>query len=435
MDFNKPMFHYQHQALYCENTSLVDIARALGTPVYVYSKSELLRRARAYRLLPDALVCYAVKANGNPILLQLLAQAGLGADVTSGGELFLALQSAMPAERIIYSGVGKRRDEIEMALMAGIRALHVESTMELEVVAAVAEEMEQVARVAVRVNPNISAQTHPYDSTGRLDHKFGVPRETAVAILRRAAEHPFLDPIGLAAHIGSQITSLVPYGRLVSFLVQLANEMAGEGVRLEYLDVGGGLGIDYGDNETPPIEEWIETISQPVLVAGYDLVMEPGRSIVGPAGALLTEVLYTKEQGGKSFAIVDAGMNDLIRPAMYGATHPLWPVRQQATTGAQIALLNVVGPICETGDFLARERLLPQTEVGDMLALMQAGAYGFAMSSNYNGRLRVAEVLVEGDQFEIIRNRQTLEHLLDGVPTMSMSGRFAYDQYHSTNNS
>jgi diaminopimelate decarboxylase len=413
------MFHYQQQALYCENTSLADIAQALGTPVYVYSKSELLRRARAYRVLPGALVCYAAKANGNPILLRLLGEAGLGADVTSGGELFLALQAAIPTQRIIYSGVGKRRDEIEMALRAGIRALHVESTMELELVAVVAEEMGQVARVGVRVNPNISAQTHPYDSTGRLDHKFGVPRETAVTLLRRAAEHPFLHPIGLAAHIGSQISSLAPYGRLVSFLVQLANEMAAEGIGLEYVDVGGGLGIDYGDNETPPIAEWIETISQPIRSAGYDLVMEPGRSIVGPAGALLTEVLYTKEQGGKSFVIVDAAMNDLIRPAMYDAAHPLWPVRQRAAAAAQLTPLNVVGPICETGDFLARERPLPQMEVGDLLALMQAGAYGFAMSSNYNGRLRVAEVLVEGDRFGLIRRRQTFEHLLDGIPEIT----------------
>ncbi len=413
------MFHYQEQRLTCENTSLADIAQAVGTPVYVYSKSELLRRALAYRALPDALVCYAVKANGNAILMRLLGEAGLGADVTSGGELFLALQAAIPAGRIIYSGVGKRRDEIEMALKAGIRALHVESAMELEVIAAIAEEMGQVARIGVRVNPNISAETHPYDSTGRHDHKFGVPRETAVTLLRRATEHPFLQPIGLAAHIGSQISSLAPYGRLVSFLVQLADEMAAQGIGLEYLDVGGGLGIDYDGNEPPPIAEWIETISEPVRAAGYDLVMEPGRSIVGPAGALLTKVLYTKEQGGKTFVVVDAGMNDLIRPAMYGATHPLWPVRQSSETGAALAPLNVVGPLCETGDFLARERPLPQTEVGDLLALMQAGAYGFAMSSNYNGRLRVAEVLVEGDRFELIRQRQTYEHLLDGVPIVN----------------
>ncbi|UCC54197.1 MAG: diaminopimelate decarboxylase [Anaerolineaceae bacterium] len=410
------MFQYQAKTLYCENKPLADIAQSVGTPLYVYSKSELLRRARAYRAYPGALVCYAVKANGNPILLRLLGEEGLGADVTSGGELFLALQAAIPAERIIYSGVGKRRDEIEMALDASIRALHVESMMELEVIAAAAQDMGRAAHVGVRVNPDIPAQTHPYDSTGRLDHKFGVPRESAVTLLHRAAEHPFLNPVGLAAHIGSQITSLAPYRRLVTFLVELANEMAAAGINLEYVDVGGGLGIDYGQNGTPPIEEWIETVSQPVENAGYELVVEPGRSIVGPAGVLLTEVLYNKEQGAKSFLIVDAGMNDLIRPAMYDANHPLWPVRQRFNTDAPIAPFNVVGPVCETGDFLARERLLPQPQVGDLLALMQAGAYGFAMSSNYNGRLRLPEVLVDGDQFEQIRHRQNLEHLLDGVP-------------------
>jgi diaminopimelate decarboxylase len=303
-----------------------------------------------------------------------------------------------------------------MALAASIRALHVESMMELDVIAAVAQDMGRVAHVGVRVNPDIPAQTHPYDSTGRLDHKFGVPRESAVTLLHRAAEHPFLNPVGLAAHIGSQITSLAPYRRLVAFLVELANDMAAAGIDLEYVDVGGGLGIDYGQNGTPPIEEWIETVSQPVENAGYELVVEPGRSIVGPAGVLLTEVLYNKEQGAKYFVIVDAGMNDLIRPAMYDANHPLWPVRQRFNTDAPIVPLNVVGPICETGDFLARERLLPQPQVGDLLALMQAGAYGFAMSSNYNGRLRLPEVLVDGDQCELIRHRQNLEHLLDGVP-------------------
>ena len=409
------MFHYQQETLYCEGRSLAEIALAVGTPVYVYSQAELLQRAHAYRSLPGVLTCFAVKANGNPALLRLLGTMGLGADVTSGGELFLAQHAGIPAERIIYSGVGKRKDEIRLALESGIRALHVESEMELEVVAAVAQDLGQKAPIGVRVNPDISAETHPYDSTGRLEHKFGVPRDTAVALLRRAVEHPWLEPTGLAAHIGSQITSVVPYGSLALFLVELADEMAQLGINLAYLDVGGGLGIDYEDDDIPSIEDWVATVSRPILEAGYGLVMEPGRSIVGPAGALVTEVLYTKQQGGNNFAIVDAGMNDLIRPAMYKAVHPLWPVREPLESGGREFLVDVVGPVCETGDFLARKRPLPELKAGDLLAIMQAGAYGFAMSSNYNGRLRPAEVLVNGDQYQIIRRRQSYDHLLDGI--------------------
>jgi diaminopimelate decarboxylase len=409
------MFHYQQQTLYCENRSLAEIALAVGTPIYVYSQAELMQRAHAYQSLAGVLTCFAVKANGNPVLLHMLGTMGLGADVTSGGELFLALHAGIPADRIIYSGVGKRKDEISLALKTGIRALHVESEMELEVVAAVAQDLEQKARIGVRVNPDISAETHPYDSTGRLEHKFGVPRDTAVALLCRAVEHPWLEPTALAAHIGSQIASVNPYSSLALFLVELANEVTQLGINLAYLDVGGGLGINYEDNDIPSIEDWVATVSRPVMEAGYGLVMEPGRSIVGPAGALVTEVLYTKQQGGNNFAIVDSGMNDLIRPAMYKAVHPVWPIREHLESEDRRCLVDIVGPVCETGDFLARKQSLPKLKAGDMLAIMQAGAYGFAMGSNYNGRLRPAEVLVNGDQFQIIRRRQTYDHLLDGV--------------------
>jgi diaminopimelate decarboxylase len=409
------MFHYQQQTLYCENRSLAEIALAVGTPTYVYSQAELLQRAHAYRRLPGVLTCFAVKANCNPVLLRLLGTMGLGADVTSGGELFLAQHAGIPAERIIYSGVGKRKDEIRLALKSGIRALHVESEMELEVVTAVAQDLGQKARIGVRVNPDISAETHPYDSTGRLEHKFGVPRDAAVTLLRRAVEHPWLEPTGLAAHIGSQIASVIPYDSLALFLVELANEVAQLGINLAYIDVGGGLGINYEDDDVPSIEDWVTTVSRPVMEAGYGLVIEPGRSIVGPAGALLTEVLYTKQQGGNNFAIVDSGMNDLIRPAMYKAAHPLWPIREPLESEDRKILVDVVGPVCETGDFLARKQPLPELKAGDMLAIMQAGAYGFAMGSNYNGRLRPAEVLVNGNEFQIIRQRQSYDHLLDGI--------------------
>jgi diaminopimelate decarboxylase len=409
------MFHYQQQTLFCENRSLAEIAAEIGTPVYIYSQAELVKRSNAYRSLPGDLTCFAVKANGNPTLLRLLGTMGLGADVTSGGELFLAQHAGIPADRIIYSGVGKREDEIRLALESDIRALHVESEMELEVIAAVAQELAQQARISVCVNPDIPAETHPYDSTGRLEHKFGVPRDTAVALLRRAAEHPWLKPIGLAAHIGSQIASVAPYGHLAEFLVELADEVAQLGIKLAYIDVGGGLGINYEFDDMPSIEDLTATISSPVVEAGYGLVMEPGRSIVGPAGVLVTEVFFTKQQGGNNFLIVDSGMNDLIRPAMYKAFHPMLPIEQPSDLTDESISVDVVGSICETGDFLARKRMLPIMKAGDYLAIMQAGAYGFAMSSNYNGRLRAAEVLVHGDQFEVIRRRQSYDHLLDGV--------------------
>jgi diaminopimelate decarboxylase len=409
------MFTYQHSTLTCESFPLPLVAEEVGTPVYVYARNEILRRARAYRQAAgeDALVCYAVKANGNPAILRLLAAEGLGADVTSGGELYLALHGGFAPQRIIYSGVGKSVEEIEMALEAGIGALHVESAMELDVIARTAVALGREARIAVRVNPDVGADTHPYDSTGRLQHKFGVPRETAVDLLLRASCHPGLQATGLAAHIGSQITTIEPYRVLAAFLAELAAELAALGVELSYIDAGGGLGINYQEDNAPTIAAWVAAVAEPVRRSGRRLVVEPGRSIIGPAGALLTRVLYTKEQGGKSFVIVDAGLNDLIRPAMYRAYHAIRPV-SEPDDHQGTAVVDVVGPICETGDFLAVDRPLPPLQPGDLLAVMQAGAYGFAMSSNYNGRRRAAEVLVDGDRFQLIRRRQSYEHLLDG---------------------
>ncbi len=425
-------FQYKQDTLYCEDTPLTEITQAVGTPVYVYSQAELLRRAAAYQT-DNGLACYAVKANGNPALLRRLGEAGMGADVTSGGELFLARRAGIPPEKIIYSGVGKLRPEIERALAVGIRALHVESAMELETIAEVALQQQTIAPIGVRVNPNIAVETHPYISTGQREHKFGVPPDTAVAILQFAQQHPWLRPVSLAAHIGSQITDLSPFVESAHFLVKMAGELAGNGVHLQYLDVGGGLGIDYGDGDwrmeagdstpqspvsplqSPDIAEWVTAVSQPILQAGYELVMEPGRSIVGPTGTLLTKVVYTKPQGDREFLIVDAGMNDLLRPTLYKAHHPIWPVEQVTGTLEAPVTYNVVGPICETGDFLAKVRPLPLQEPGNLLAVMQAGAYGFAMASNYNGRPRPAEVLVDGNRYLVIRQRQTYEHLLDGT--------------------
>ncbi|HFE65756.1 MAG TPA: diaminopimelate decarboxylase, partial [Chloroflexi bacterium] len=354
-------FQYKQNTLYCEDTPLADIADAVGTPVYVYSQAELLRRAAAFQV-ENGLACYAVKANGNPALLRLLGQAGMGADVTSGGELFLALRAGIAPEKIIYSGVGKLREEISRALETGIRALHVESAMELETIAEIATQQQTIASIGVRVNPDIAVETHPYISTGQREHKFGVPPDTAVALLQFAQQHRWLQPVSLAAHIGSQITDLPPFVESAHFLVKMADELAENDIRLQYLDVGGGLGIDYGDGNALPLTKWVTAVSQPILQAGYELVMEPGRSIVAPSGALLTKVVYTKPQGDKEFLIVDAGMNDLLRPTLYKAHHPIWPVEQ--VTGALEAPVtyDVVGPICETGDFLAKARPLPPQE-------------------------------------------------------------------------
>ncbi|CUS01949.2 Diaminopimelate decarboxylase [Candidatus Promineifilum breve] len=410
-------FHYRAGELTCENVPLARVVAAVDTPVYVYSRAEIESRARTYVATAAdvtggaALVCYAVKANGNPALLRLLAAAGLGADVTSGGELFLARHAGFPATNIIFSGVGKKGGEIAEALAAGIRAIHVESEMELAAVAAAAARQGVVAPIGVRVNPDVSADTHPYISTGLRDHKFGVPRERAAAILRAAAADPWLRPVGLAAHIGSQITDLAPFAQSVGFLVALADGLKAEGITLDYIDAGGGLGIDY-QGPAPDVAAWVRAVGPQVSAAGYRLVVEPGRSIVGRAGALLTRVVYTKDQGEKRFVIADAGMTDLIRPTLYQAYHPIVPLVESASAPETV---DIVGPICETSDFLARARSLPPVARGDLLAILHAGAYGYAMSSNYNGHLRPAEVLVEGDSFQVIRRRQTYDDLLSGT--------------------
>lgn len=410
-------FHYHNNQLFCDEVSLADLAAKFDTPLYIYSQATILAQARAYlaNAPADGLACYAVKANGNPIILKLLATAGLGADVTSGGELFLALHAGFAPSKIIYSGVGKLRHEIEAALDAKIRALHVESAMELELIAALATERQQIVPIGVRVNPDIPVETHPYISTGAAQHKFGVSPETAVSLIHFAAQHPWLNPVGLAAHIGSQIQAIAPFRASAEFLVSLADELAASGIRLDYLDVGGGLGVAYDSEQwgggRTRIAEWVTAVSEPIQNAGYKIVMEPGRSVVAAAGVLLTQVLHTKPQGEKQFAIVDAAMNDLLRPTLYNAYHEILPVQVRRTLEVR-RTYDVVGPICETGDFLARARPLPPIAPGDLLAITHTGAYGFAMSSNYNGRLRPAEILVNGSQAHLIRPRQTYQQLL-----------------------
>jgi diaminopimelate decarboxylase len=425
MNANEPVgngrFQYHHQKLHCENIPLADLATRYGTPLYVYSRATIVENARAFlaQAPAGALVCYAVKANGNPAILRLLAETGLGADVTSGGELFLALHAGFSPEKIIYSGVGKLPHEIEAALDANIRALHVESAMELAQIAAIASQRQQIVSIGVRVNPNIPVETHPYISTGAAQHKFGVSPETAVSLLHTAAQHPWLKPVGVAAHIGSQIQNIAPFTASADFLVGLADELASSGIQLEYIDVGGGLGVPYESEKWEvkgeKIENWVAAVAEPVNSAGYGLVMEPGRSIIAEAGVLLTQVVYTKPQGVKQFAIVDAAMNDLLRPTLYSAHHEILPVTEVQRTSEVRRTYDVVGPICETGDFLAKDRPFTTLAAGDLLAVFHAGAYGFAMSSNYNGRLRPAEVLVDGETSRLIRQRQTYDHLLDGI--------------------
>lgn len=411
-------FIYRDGELYCEQVPLKAVASAVDTPVYIYSRAAIMRRSAEYLEAARgvtggrATICYAVKANANPAIMRILFAAGLGADVTSGGELFLALHAGAEKQKIIFSGTGKTPAEIAQAQSTGIRAIHVESEMELATVAMAAARLDIVAPIGVRVNPNIKAETHPNISTGLHTHKFGVSPRDAISMFEYALSHEHLRPIGLAAHIGSQIASLVPFVDAANFLVALAAELeAGLGITIEYIDVGGGLGIDYQE-PVPDPTALLSAVGTVVSAAGYELVAEPGRSIIGPAGGLLTRVLYLKQQGEKRFVIVDAGMNDLIRPALYQAHHPVIPVVESAEPPI---LVDIVGPVCETGDYLARGRPVSPVEQGSLLCVFHAGAYGYAMSSNYNGRMRPAEVLVEGDTFRVIRERQTYAALLDGI--------------------
>ena len=389
------------------------LAERFQTPLFVYNSTSLRTSAQAYLKNKNAtLVTYALKANNNLHLLKMLQALGMGADITSGGELFLALEAGISPEKIIFSGVGKTIEELNMAIDAGIKAIHVESKMEWQSIAQLASTRQEVVPLGIRVNPNIFAKTHPYISTGQASSKFGVTPETAVSLFHKTAQHPYLTPVGIAAHIGSQITDLSANGATASYLVDFANKLAQDNIHLKYIDVGGGLGIDYTNSGlVPQIKEWVTAVSQPVHQAGFELVMEPGRSIIGPAGSLLTKVLYIKEKPGKQIVIVDAAMNDLLRPTLYQATHPVQLVHPSAEPPIK---MDIVGPVCESGDWLAKDIWLPPVKAGDLLLIQQAGAYGFAMGSNYNGRLRPAEILIQNSTPHLIRKRQTYQDLLQG---------------------
>ena len=406
-------FQYQAGELYCEEVSLARIAQEVCTPVYVYSERTLERHVRvfdeAFQSVPH-LICYAVKANSNINILRRFAAWGTGFDIVSGGELFRVLRAGGSAEKVIFAGVGKTSDEIRYALDTNILFFNVESSAELELIHSIARDGGKKARISIRANPDVDPRTHPYISTGMQKHKFGVSLPEARALYRNTRGLSNVEVVGVQCHLGSQITEMGPFEEALASLRQFILELKSDDVALKYLDFGGGLGISYSTEEPPSPAVYGETVARATKDLGLTIVLEPGRVIAGNAGILLARVLLKKNQGTKKFLIVDSGMNDLIRPALYGSHHQLWPVREQA--GKQLETVDVVGPVCESADFIAKDREVALLEPGELLAIMSAGAYGFSLSSNYNSRPRVAEVLVTGKTYQVIRRRETYEDLV-----------------------
>jgi diaminopimelate decarboxylase len=407
-------FNYQNGWLYAEGVSLAEIAKQFGTPCYVYSRNEIESRWSAFDSALAShshLVCYAVKANSNIAVLNLLAQLGSGFDIVSAGELQRVIKAGGDPAKVVFSGVGKTADEMEFALQQNIKCFNVESANELVRLNDVAASLNMIAPVSLRVNPDVDAETHPYISTGLKDNKFGIEFESAKAVYEQAAAMEHINVVGIDCHIGSQITTLSPFKDALLRVLVLIDELKALGIELHHIDIGGGLGITY-QNETPPSpDEYVKIISE--TMQGYDLeiIMEPGRSIVGNAGVLITEVQYLNKTPYHNFAIVDAAMNDLIRPALYSGWHDI--KRVEEASNAEEINYDVVGPVCETGDFLGKDRSLRLAH-GDLLAVCSAGAYGFTMASNYNSRPRVAEIMVDGDQVHEIRRRETVDELMNG---------------------
>lgn len=408
-------FHYQDKELWCEDVPVAKIAKKVGTPFYLYSHRTLQNHFRvfdtAFSKVPH-LTCFAVKSNSNLAILHLFIREGGGVDIVSGGELFRALQAGVDPGKVVYSGVGKRIDEIEYALASGILMFNVESFQELEVINACAGRMKKKAGVALRVNPDVDPQTHPYISTGLKENKFGIDIERSLEAYKTAKSMKHLDIKGVSCHIGSQLTKISPIIDALKRLKHLVGLLKAEGIHVRYLDLGGGLGITY-DKETPPHPK---AYADAIIAASRDLdctfIFEPGRLLVGNAGILVTSVLYTKDNEAKNFVVVDAGMNDLMRPSLYKSYHHLQPVVLKARRKEIVA--DIVGPICESGDYLAKDRQIPRFERGDLMAVMSAGAYGFSMSSNYNSRPRTAEVMVAGKKVHVVRERESYEDLIHG---------------------
>jgi diaminopimelate decarboxylase len=413
----RPFFYPQRgAALHCGGVSLESLARRFDTPLYIYSADQIVERLGMFQQALEGrehLVCYAVKANSALAILKLLAQNGAGFDIVSGGELERVLAAAPDAVgRVVFSGVGKTASEIDLALKAGILEFNVESEAELKLLAARARKHKIRARFALRVNPDVFAGTHPYISTGLREHKFGIDIRSAAGIYRSAANERWLEAHGISVHIGSQIRSADPFGAAIERVSKLVRQLRRDGIALGVIDAGGGLGIDYHSgvfDAAAKVEEYAAALGHALGDFEGRLLIEPGRFLVAQAGALLARVLYVKRNGKKTFVITDAAMNDLIRPALYQAWHEVVPVRPRA---GKARAVDVVGPVCESGDFFARDRKLAPVEPGDLVALLDAGAYGMAQSSNYNTRPRAAEVLVEGKKARLIRRRETMADLL-----------------------
>ena len=412
-------FRYRGDDLYCEEVPVSRIASGVGTPAYVYSHATLTRHYQvfdqAFASVPH-LICFAMKANANLAVLKLFSDLGSGVDVVSGGELFRGLRVGVPPQRIVYAGVGKSRDEIAYALKADILMFNVESGQELRLIHEVASGMGAKARVALRVNPDVDPKTHPYIATGLKKSKFGIDIGQALEEYEAAKALPSLDVVGIHQHIGSQITEVEPFVDSLEKTAALVRTLRERGTAIRYLDVGGGLGITYKDEEPPPLGEFARALTGVIRDLDVTVVLEPVRVLVGNAGILLTRVLYTKQSPAKNFLVVDAGMNDLIRPSLYGSYHAIQRVRQ-SLAGPEV-VVDVVGPICESGDFLAKDRALPRSEPGELLAVMSAGAYGHTMSSNYNARPRAPEVIVRGDRYHVVRERETFDDLVRGERTL-----------------
>lgn len=408
-------FHYQEDLLYCEDVPLERIAKEYGTPCYIYSYATLVRHFRAFDRAFDSvphIVAFAMKANSNLAILRLMASEGSGADIASGGELYRALNAGIPPHKIVFAGVGKTRAEIRYALESDILMFNVESSGELHTINDVAAELGRHARVALRINPDIDPKTHPYISTGLKKSKFGISASRALEEFRLASSLPNIEVVGVHKHIGSQVTQVTPFVDALKKILALIESLQAQGIHLRYINIGGGLGITYSDETPPHPQELADAISPLVRDLKCELITEPGRVIVGNAGILLTRVLYTKKTEDKRFLIVDAAMNDLIRPSLYDAHHDIWVGHRHSNVPNHT--VDVVGPICESGDFMAKDRLMPETQSGDLLAVMSAGAYAFTMASNYNSRPRVPEILVKDGQSFLIRDRENYQDLVRG---------------------
>lgn len=418
-----PAFTYSGKQLVCDSVPVSKLADKFGTPLYLYSASTIRERFstfdQAFAGIPHT-VCYSVKANSNLSILKVLAKLGSGFDIVSGGELERIIRvDRKAASRVVFSGVGKTQPEIDLALRAGILLFNVESSSEIAVLASRADKLRKKTRVALRVNPDVFAETHPYISTGLHKHKFGVPIDDARKLYKEIAQSKYLDVAGISVHIGSQITSVDPFNAAMARVADLAASLRKDGHNIRYIDCGGGLGIHYHDGDqathfSEVTSKYAQAVIKPLKDLGIHLLLEPGRTIIGPCGALITRVLYRKQNGDKRFLIVDGGMNDLIRPSLYSAYHEIVPAK---LSSGKMEKVDVVGPICETGDFFARDRELPVAKEGELIALLDAGAYGMSISSNYNTRGRAAEVLVDGKKAKLVRRRETVE---DQVRTETM---------------